>query len=243
MNGGIDPSRGTAAGASPAIPDVAAPQNGARALVESDTDVDSDPDVPEDLEPPTPDVGHPKSRYLPPKPPADVTLKRPNPDVPPVSHGDGDSDTDVELEPPTPDVGRPRTRRIRLKTPQHPDVRHNNGDIDEDSETDIEGDPPNPAVPTPKTPQNIWTDPPVVPETPDPDVAASNSPFLAPNSGDGKDSDSDGDPSVFLEPTQNFLSPENEGWWPRTPGSPFPGCLGPLPPDAWVPPGRLGPLP
>ncbi|XP_065510855.1 mediator of DNA damage checkpoint protein 1 [Caloenas nicobarica] len=226
MNRGIDPPLGAAAGAKPAIPDVAVPQNGPWALVESDTDVDSDPDVPVDLEPPTPDVGRPKTQYFPQKTShgPDVTLKRPNPDIPPVSHSDGDSDTDVELEPPTLDAGRPQIRRIRPKTSQHPDVQHDNRDINRDSETDVEGDPPNPAVSIPKTPLNISTDPPMVPETPDPDVAPSNLPFLAPNSGDGKENDSDGDPALFLEPTQNFLSPADDaaGAKPAIPEVPTP---------------------
>ncbi|KAF1532334.1 Mediator of DNA damage checkpoint protein 1, partial [Eudyptes sclateri] len=92
-------------------PDVGGPKNGRWALVDSDTDVETENS--------NSAVEGPKDEHRTLVP--DVAVTAPNPDVsPPASPGDG-SDTDMEEVAPTPDVRSLRSR-IWTRNQPHPDV-------------------------------------------------------------------------------------------------------------------------
>ncbi|KAM6038734.1 mediator of DNA damage checkpoint protein 1 [Theristicus caerulescens] len=148
--------------------------------------VDSDTDVEEDAS--NPDVGTPKphraTQNVPRNP--EVETKGPNPraEGPRNEHWTlvADSDTDVEENEANPNVGRPKIRRIPRKAPDvamkkpNPDVDEPPNDrcnLEVDSDTDVEEENRSHRVLCPKshkTPRNIWKDPTVVMETPNPDV-------------------------------------------------------------------------
>ncbi|XP_017596039.1 PREDICTED: mediator of DNA damage checkpoint protein 1-like [Corvus brachyrhynchos] len=189
-------------GQKPPNPDVPGPKSGHRALlVESDTDVEEDPD----MEP----LKRLKMTQNVPETP-DVRLRTPNPDVPGPKSGHRallvESDTDVEEEEADPDVRTSEGREMTQNVPETPDVgrklpnpdvlhpKMGRGALLVESDTDVEEDPD---VESPKRlqmTQNVPKTPDVAAETPSPDV-------LGPRNGRwaqlvGSDTDVEADPDV-----------------------------------------------
>ncbi|XP_068856242.1 mediator of DNA damage checkpoint protein 1 [Aphelocoma coerulescens] len=191
-------------------PDVSHPKVGRGALlVESDTDVEEDPDV----EPPK---LLQMTQSVPETP--DVAAETPSPDVPGPRNGLGaqlvGSDTDVEADP---DVEPPEQVKITQSMPgapdvgrklPNPDVSHPEtraGELLVESDTDVEEDPDVEPRKWPKMTQSAPETPEVAAETPSPDVPSPQNGLGAQLGGSDTDVEEDPDvePPKQLETTQN----------------------------------------
>ncbi|XP_032940083.1 pollen-specific leucine-rich repeat extensin-like protein 1 isoform X2 [Catharus ustulatus] len=222
-------------GAEAPNPDVAHPKIGSQAFsVDSDTDVEEDPDV-------EPQKGLRMTQNVPESP----DVETPNPDVGRPKPGHGtlvvDSDTDVEEDP---DVQSQKRLRATRKVPGIPDVtaKAPNPDVPapeigsqallEDSDTDVEDD-ANPDVhpkkglrTTPKVPRI----PDVEVETPNPDVPNPKigSQALSVDSDTDVEEDPDVQPQKRLTITQNVLETPDVASKAPNPDVPGPGLHPPL---------------
>ncbi|XP_042649957.1 mediator of DNA damage checkpoint protein 1 isoform X2 [Tyto alba] len=206
-------------------PDVGAPKAQCPVLnVDNDADVEDSAVIP--------DVGTPQGCRGAPGAP-DVVATSPNPDVPPPTSPRHSSDTDVEEVAPTPDV----PSRVQFQDAPTPDVV---------SRIQFQ-DPPPPDVVGPATggaaaatdPNRCRSSPerqsfplksvPAPQAPPQPGatwgVAADAEGGAGATGAAVTESDTEDDPDLFLEPTQNFLSPVAKGaapaWDPEEPTQPF----------------------